>query len=251
MNKKPLNGKSYGSIPHLPNSKMGPADHHCEVHMEEIATITCRKHDRVYVQEKLDGTNVSVANIDGNLVALTRAGYMAKDSPFKQHYEFHDWVELNKSRFGAVLAPGERLAGEWLVQAHGTEYILPHEPFVAFDVITAGMKRATFEEFLTKVGWHFTTPFLVSIGQAISVKKAMSILGPFGKHGALDPIEGAIWRVETNTLLNNHSSEREWRVNFLVKYVRPDKVDGKYLVLGPKEDEATREVTVRNTYKGM
>ena len=35
------------------------------------------KHDRIIVQEKLDGSNVGIAKIDGNIMALTRAGYMA------------------------------------------------------------------------------------------------------------------------------------------------------------------------------
>ena len=46
----------------------------------------------------------------------------------------------------------------------------------------------------------------------------MSRLLPFGFYGALDPVEGAVWRVE-----------RKDTVDFLVKYVRPDKVDGSYL----------------------
>jgi hypothetical protein len=39
-----------------------------------------------------------------------------------------------------------------------------------------------------------------------------------GKHGALEPIEGVMWRVE-----------RKGKVDFLCKYVRPDKQDGIYL----------------------
>ena len=39
----------------------------------------------------------------------------------------------------------------------------------------------------------------------------------YGKHGALEPVEGAVWRVE-----------REGRVDFLGKYVRNFKEDGKY-----------------------
>ena len=35
---------------------------------------------------------------------------------------------------------------------------------------------------------------------------------------ALDPVEGAVWRCE-----------RQGAVDFLGKYVRPDKIDGKYL----------------------
>jgi hypothetical protein len=39
-----------------------------------------------------------------------------------------------------------------------------------------------------------------------------------GSHGALDPVEGVVYRVE-----------RKDAVDFLVKYVRPEKVDGIYL----------------------
>jgi ABC-type multidrug transport system fused ATPase/permease subunit len=49
-------------------------------------------------------------------------------------------------------------------------------------------------------------------------------------HGALDTVEGAVWRVERNELIDpGRSSDRCWVVDFLVKYVRPDKVDGCYL----------------------
>lgn len=37
-------------------------------------------------------------------------------------------------------------------------------------------------------------------------------------HGAIDPIEGTVWRVE-----------RRGEFDFLVKYVRPEKKDGCYL----------------------
>lgn len=37
-------------------------------------------------------------------------------------------------------------------------------------------------------------------------------------HGAVDPVEGVVFRVEHNK-----------KVDFLAKYIRPDKVDGIYL----------------------
>jgi hypothetical protein len=62
------------------------------------------------------------------------------------------------------------------------------------------------------------TPYLVGIGDPISVNEALDTLGEHGKHGATEQIEGAVWRVE-----------RKGMVDYLCKYVRPDKVDGKYL----------------------
>ncbi|WP_202614648.1 RNA ligase family protein, partial [Escherichia coli] len=75
---KPLGRKAYGSIPHLPGSRLGPADHHCH---EGQARICCEKprdrHDRIIVTEKLDGGNVAIAKVNGAIFALGRAGYLA------------------------------------------------------------------------------------------------------------------------------------------------------------------------------
>ena len=43
------------------------------------------KKDLIIVQEKLDGSNCSVAKINGEIIALGRAGYLAKTSRWEQH----------------------------------------------------------------------------------------------------------------------------------------------------------------------
>ena len=81
--------KNYGHIAHLPGSRMGPGDHSCELGQLRIATLKARdRHDHVIVQEKLDGTNVGVARVEGVLYPLVRAGYVADTSPFEQHWRF-------------------------------------------------------------------------------------------------------------------------------------------------------------------
>ena len=76
--KKPIGRKSYGSIAHLPNSRMGPSDHSISNGQALIATEKNRdRHDVVIVQEKLDGSNVGVAMLDDKIFALIRAGYEA------------------------------------------------------------------------------------------------------------------------------------------------------------------------------
>lgn len=228
-NVKPLGGKSYGSIAHLPGSRMGPGDHKCHEGQERICLTKARdKHDQIIVQEKLDGSNVGVARIDGRIVALTRAGYEASTSPYAQHHRFGEWVKANEDRFMFVLNDGERLCGEWLIQAHGTRYKLPHEPFVAFDII-AGTKRAPFGDFCDRINGHFIMPALISHGPPVSIEDAMAEIGDYGRHGAIDSIEGAVWRVERNEQLSNGSAERRWTVDFLAKFVRPNKADGIYL----------------------
>lgn len=214
---KPLGHRAYGSIPHLPGSRMGPGDHHIHDGQAAIATAKARKGDTVIVQEKLDGSCCAVARTDdGTLVALGRAGYLAATSPFVQHHLFADWVQAEAERF-AWLEPGHRVVGEWLAQAHGTRYDLPHEPFVVFDWM-AGAKRMPY--YLTQVAADrcgLASPHAVSVGGPVSIDDAMAAVEP-SHHGAIDPVEGAVWRVE-----------RAGVVDFLAKYVRPDKVDGCYL----------------------
>ena len=214
----PLNHTAYGHIPHLPGSRIGPGDHRCTPEHARIATVQTRDHhDLIIVQEKLDGSNVACLNIDGKLLPLTRAGNSAWSSPYEQHQFFARWVLENAERFAAVLHEGERLCGEWLAQAHGTRYALPHEPFVAFDLMV-GTERLPMEEFANRMHiGHFVMPRELHRGGALSVAQARKRLKPSG-HGALDPVEGAVWR-----------GVREGKVDFIVKWVRSDKVDGLYL----------------------
>jgi hypothetical protein len=228
---KPLGIKNYGHIPHLPGSRIGPGDHHCDAGQARIATLAARdRHDRVIVLEKLDGSNVGVARVGGMLYALNRSGYEAMSSPYEQHRLFAHWVYENQDRFLAVLHDGERLGGEWLAQVHGTRYALPHEPFVAFDLMV-GMRRRPFEELVERAAaGGLTTPTVLHRGGPLAIGEALARLGEHGFHGALDRVEGAVWRIERNELVcPGRGGERRQVVDFLVKYVRPEKVDGCYL----------------------
>lgn len=228
-NNKPLGSKSYGSIPHLRGSKMGTTDKRCELGQELIATKKSRDwRDLVIVQEKLDGSNVAVARINGELVAITRAGYTAETSPHLQHMEFYCWMNDNKYLF-QWLKEGQRVCGEWMYQAHGIKYDLPHGYFVAFDIMT-GKERMTYINFLKNVSAYLPTPRLIHIGHPVTLKRVIKMLEPSG-HGAQGKCEGAIWRVE-----------REGKVDFLLKYVRPDHPTGKFL------PDISGEAAVINNY---
>ena len=233
--KKPLIGndgkpkKAYGHIPHMPGSRMGPGDHMCDEGQKRIATEKVRdRHDIVVVQEKVDGSCVSCAKINGVIVPLVRSGYVANTSPFEMHHHFYNWVWKNHTRFEELLKDGERVVGEWLGMAHGIRYSLPHEPFVVFDLMI-GTDRSVYAEFVSRVKkYDFISPNTISIGAPLSIDKAMDLLKVSG-HGAQDPVEGVVWRVERNDQIDRTKSDRKWKVDFLVKYVRPDKVDGIYL----------------------
>lgn len=227
MDGKPLKIKAYGSIGHLPNSRLGPGDHSINPGQARICLERTRdKHDHIVVQQKYDGSCVAVLRRDGDIIPLVRAGYLATSSPYEQHQLFHYWAMANKLRFLAVLKDEERICGEWLAQAHGTRYDINclFEPFIAFDIMR-GHDRMPFEQFIERIviGVDYRpdqvkplcTPQVVGYGP-MPVEAAMEkVCNPWAK----DPIEGVVYRVE-----------RKGKVDFLAKYVRPDKVDGCYLV---------------------
>jgi hypothetical protein len=235
---KPLNKKSYGSIPHLSGSRLGSKDHKCHFGQERIATSKIRdKYDKVIILEKLDGSNVGVALKNNQIFAITRAGYLATTSKYYQHQVFAVWVKQNESRFREVLKEGEWICAEWLFAAHGTKYNLIHEPFVVFDIKYKGLKnnivyRKTWEEVVNQLKNKFITPKVLGYGPT-DIKTAENLLGVYGHHNAIEPAEGCVWRIE-----------RKGIVDFLVKYVRKGKVDGKYL------DKNIYNYNIKNLLKG-
>jgi ATP-dependent RNA circularization protein (DNA/RNA ligase family) len=215
---KPLGIKSYGSIPHFQGSRVGPSDHHCSPGQKTICTLQKRdKHDVIIVQQKLDGGNVGVCKVNGKVLAITRAGYLAETSPYKTHHSFKLYVQREYSRFNAMLTEGDRICGEWLLTAVGTKYKLPHEPFVPFDIFHKN-KRLPYDQFKTVSTAHdFILPQLISYGDPVSIDKSLSMIIQ-DYHGALEQVEGVVYRVE-----------RRGEVDFLCKFVNHDKIDGKYL----------------------
>lgn len=217
MEAKPLGQKAYGSIPHLPNSRLGIGDHYISIGQARIATEKPRdKNDLIIVQEKLDGSNCCVAKIDGKIIALGRAGYLAETSIYPIHHVFANYVKENENRFSLMLKEGERVCGEFLAQAVGTKYNLIHEPFVPFDILqkTDRLPYILFERRIKQ--YDFVIPNLLHIGGSYPVESAIKAIEISG-HGAIDEVEGAIWRIERNL-----------KVDFLAKFVHHHKQDGKY-----------------------
>ncbi len=215
--RKPLGRRAYGHIPHLPGSRLGPGDHHCHPGQAKIVTVSTRdKFDRIFVQEKLDGSCVAVALLqDGNIVALVRAGYLAESSPYEMHRIFAKWVDGRHAIFRRILEPGQRLVGEWIAQAHGTIYADVGCPFVPFDIME-GNGRMPYEQFKTTVDPFFAIPHTL-VGP-MSVESAITQIQERNMFRAVDPIEGVVYRCE-----------RKGKVDFLAKFVRHNKADGSYL----------------------
>ncbi|MCZ7860718.1 hypothetical protein O9X98_04810 [Agrobacterium salinitolerans] len=218
---KPLGFKAYGSTPHIIGSRLGPGDYSLTPEHSDLFTgKRSRRGDRIIVTEKIDGSCVSVAKKDGSILALQRAGYAAATSPFALHHAFDRWVTERRDRFDAMLAEGERIVGEWLHTAMGTKYDIvdPDQLLVAF-AIFGGRQRVCYDEFMERCDRDgLPRAHVMSDGKGIDAEEAMSILGADGFHGALDGIEGAVWVMETNGAFNA-----------IAKYVKADKVDGKYI----------------------
>lgn len=219
MGNKPLGFKAYGSIAHLPDSRMGPADHHCHEGQAAICTSKARdRHDRIICLEKIDGACVSVANINGDIVPLIRAGYRAIDAKYEHLRRFHCWATSNANRF-SFLRPGQRIVGEWVALAHGTVYTrLPSDPFIIFDIFE-GKSRLPYDlvTLASETSGLSAAP-VISDGAPITVPDALDRLGAEGNFGAVDGPEGVVYRVE-----------RKGCVDFLAKFVKPTKIDGQFL----------------------
>lgn len=208
----------YPRIGHLPGSRTGPGDRHVGLALAARLTEQARAGDRIVVQEKLDGSCVVVWRREGVLVAMGREGRPAAESRNDGRRMFAAWVAANEARFEA-LREGERAACEWLPIAHGTRYALPHEPVALLDVFGAGGQRLGIDEVAR---WAeaaaLPRPAVLHDGGALPVEEALARLGAGGRHGALDAAEGVVYRVE-----------RDGLVAGLAKWVRHDKVDGRWL----------------------
>ena len=227
---KPLNRKNYGSIPHLSNSKLGEIDYFIHEGQERILTEKKRdKHDTILVFEKYDGSNVGVGKKDGNIFALNRSGYEASTSPYKQHHEFAKWVSERKDMFNSLLEEGERVAGEWLLQAHGLIYKIDNDPILFFDYFNENNERQPFEV-VEQMG--LPLPRLLHKGEAVSVDELKPILSlKTDSIMSLEAPEGMVYRVE-----------RKGKVDFLAKWVRKDFEAGKYCI-GIEEEKLIYNTT--------
>lgn len=214
--------KLYGKIPHLPGSRLGPSDRTADAALAARCAGPGRRGDRVIVSEKLDGSCVAIVREADGVVAYGRDGAPCAASRNDGRRAFAAWLEARAAARPAwhdALAVGEWLVCEWLALAHGTRYALPHGPTVAIDGFGADGGRWPLDEVRRRAAaMGLPVARVLSDGGALPVCDALALLGEHGHHGALDPAEGVVYRVESGR-----------RVLGLAKHVRAGKLDGCYL----------------------
>lgn len=220
---KPMLRKCYGSIPHLMSSKFGRDDRGVNAGEERFFVRKSNPGERIIVTEKMDGSCVGVLKKDEEIIPINRAGYRASDSPWDHHKTFAKWAMKNVGVFDALLDNGTWVVGEWCDMAHGTIYKFQRDraPFFVFDIMDPGIKngRVLYKELQRRIWQSGLTmvPVLFDSREACSIHQAMKLLGIHGTYNA-DLSEGAVWRREDDV-----------KCIALAKYVRHEKIVGKYL----------------------
>ncbi len=209
---KPLKQKNYGSIPHLSSSKLGIGDHYISIGQEKILLEKARdSKDQIFSFEKYDGSNVGICKVENKIHAITRSGYLANTSPYKQHHLFSEWVSRNEKKFSDLLNEGERICGEWMIQIHSLEYELK-TPIIFFDKFHRNNKRSSVQDFLNTCDkYELTAPRLLAtiIMPLNNLITLLSTKSDFAK--SKDLPEGIVFKCERNGGLD-----------FMAKWVRSD-----------------------------
>ena len=223
---RPLGRKAYGSIPHLPESRPTPGDHQITPGQADICQRNARSKDRrIIVQEKLDGACTAVAKTrDGAIIALSRSGQPARSHPFPHIRLFANWVDLRQDEFDYLLAPSQRIVGEWLAVAHGIRYDLPHDLWVYFDQFDERNRRMTQARMHPELPEFCRPATTVHTGGPTPAAELLAGIGN-GYSGAEEPAEGLVYRVE-----------HKGQVEFLAKYVRHDLEPGRYMTREPGDE---------------
>ena len=83
---------------------------------------------------------------------------------------FQLYIDKHRKRYLELIDNNERICGEWMVKTHSLKYALPHEPFVAFDIMKK-MERVSYDELVNRTKkLEIITPGLIHRGDSFDVK---------------------------------------------------------------------------------
>ena len=210
----------YPRTPHLPGSHVIDDDKTCtQARFDELATGA-----HVVVQEKVDGTNVSLHFEGAGQPVLQKRSGLILSREHQQYEHFRSWVFQNFEVLRDMLGTRWCLFGEWLWARHGVAYDSLPDHFLGFDAYDKqGDRWATHRELVALVAERVALVPVLSCGPAAALPRLDALMGRsrFGSERA----EGMYLRLE-----------RDDEVVARFKFRRADFTPGR-------EDFRTREVT--------
>ena len=129
-------------------------------------TLVCNPFRPAIVEEKVDGANLGIRIIDGEILVQNRSHYISS----AEHPQFHriqPWIEEHRSTLEGILGSENLiLYGEWCVARHSILYDRLPDIFVAYDLYDIDVGR-----FYSRCRFHHAMK-----GSEISVVPTIGVL---------------------------------------------------------------------------
>ncbi len=217
MLERPLGRKAYFKIAHLPGSRTGSSDRTAPRELAERCLVAAPpRRGRCSCRRSSTAPASRSARLDGAVLALGREGTLAAHSQNPGRQMFAAWVEQRAATFTIYSATA---SGSWANGSRSLMFDSLRAPPRSLRRLRRLSRRAAVDVRRDRraTARGLPRPSLLHRGGALRIAAMLEMLGG-GGHGAVEPPEGAVWRVE-----------RAGRVVGMAKYVRGDKVDGALL----------------------
>jgi len=90
-------------------------------------------NNNVIVEEKVDGANMGISIIDGNICVQNRSHYVSS-SYHPQFKLLNMWIEIHENELKQIIPQDSILFGEWLYACHSINYQSLPDYFLAYDL---------------------------------------------------------------------------------------------------------------------
>ena len=131
MEERPPKHIAFPRTPHLQGSTVVDDD---AVVTAAMTNGMLRDYPTVLIQEKVDGTNVSVHFEQAWVPVCQKRSGLILQGEHEQYVRFRDFVYEHLEELNRVLGTRYALFGEWLLCRHGVEYDSLKSYFLAFDL---------------------------------------------------------------------------------------------------------------------
>jgi hypothetical protein len=212
--------RNFGSIPHLPGSRMKDADD-VSLDINQVDSFirkTREPYHKIRIMEKIDGSNSGVLKRNGLLYPINRKGYDVRSIPsnilaHKVMYTWAKWVNEHYDLYDSLLDEGERLVFENCIVQHTLRYRFgKQEPVFLLAKYDKNNQRIPFDDYINIAKQNnIRTPHLFTTGCALPPDVILQNHGSMV--GGRDGIEGLVYYYEENGAITG-----------LAKYVSNDLI---------------------------